>query len=114
MVSNPYEAPQADITGGAASPAAAPLPPDLEMKAMELLGRKRSRVTGISFAVSGAVCVGLLALVLGLLLAFIVGGAIGGAIARAYVGSQTERLVAEVCAELGIPPGSFKPETYLL
>lgn len=118
MGSNPYEAPQADI-GGAATPqgsaAARPLPPDVEMKAMELLGRKRSRLTGISFAVAGAVCVGLLALVLGLLLAFIVGGAIAGAIARGYVKSQTERLADEVCAELGLPPGSFRPDTsYLL
>ena len=85
------------------------------MKATELLGRKRSRLTGIAFAVSGAVCVGLLTLVLGFLLAFIVGGALAGAIARGYVKSQTERLAAEVCTELGLAPGSFNPDPrYLL
>jgi len=121
MGTNPYEAPQADIGGGAgaqasaAGAAAKPLPPELEMKAMELLGQKRSRLTGISFAVAGAVCVGILTLLLGLLLALIVGGALAGIIARAFVKSKTEALADEVCAELGLPRGSFRPDTrYLL
>jgi hypothetical protein len=90
------------------------LPPEVELRAMELLGRKRSRLTGTSFAIAGAICVAALAFVTGLLWAFVVGGAIAGAISKAYVRSRTALLVAEVCAELGIPPGSFKPEGYLL
>jgi hypothetical protein len=125
MGSNPYEAPKADLAktdlaGGAPLLAgtvavSAPLPPELELKATALLGQKRSRLTGISFAVTGAACVGLMALLTGLVWAFIVGGALAGAISRAYVKSRTERLAEEVCAELGLPPGSFKPDAnYLL
>jgi hypothetical protein len=119
MGSNPYEAPRADITGGAPpSPGAAQpvaeLSPELEMKAMELLGRKRSRSTGASFAVSWAVCTGVLALVTGLFWAVVIGGALAGVISKAYVAGQTPRLVEQVSSELGIPPGAFKPERYLL
>jgi hypothetical protein len=120
MGTNPYEAPRTEISGGGAIPAPGLidgpsfLPAELEIRAMELLGRKRSRSTGASFAVAGAICVAALAFVTGLFWAFVVGGAIAGAISKAWVRSRTPALVAEVCAELGIAPGLFKPEGYLL
>ena len=119
MGTNPYEAPHADIqTAGAAPPGlsdgTSSLPPEVELKAMALLGHKRSRSTGASFAVAWAASIAVLMFVTGLLWAFIVGGALAGVISRAWVRSRTPRLVAEVCAELGLPPGSFQPERYLL
>ena len=119
MDPNPYRAPKADLTGGSA-PAVAPLAPgeplpdELELRAMQLLGRKRSRLTGVSFAVSWAIFSVLLALFVGLIGAFIVGGALAGVFSRSYVRGKTPTLVAEVSAELGIPPGAFQPERYLL
>jgi hypothetical protein len=117
MGTNPYEAPQADISSGGApglSEATSSLPPEVELKAMELLGRKRSLSTGASFAVSWAACIAVLMFVTGLVWAFIVGGALAGVISRSFVRARTPRLVAEVCAELGLRPGSFRPERYLL
>jgi len=119
MGSNPYEAPEADVGGGASPQPGAEGPPsqlspELEMRAMALLGHMRSRATGVSFAVSWAVCTGLLALVTGLVWAAIVGGILAGVISRAWVAGQTPQFVERVSAELGIPPGTFKPEQYLL
>ena len=119
MGSNPYEAPRADSTGGPSPPQGADspaieLPPELEMKAMELLGQKRSRSTGASFAVSWAACTAVLFLVTGLVWAVIIGGVLAGVISKAYVARQTPRLVEEISAELGIPPGAFRPERYLI
>src|SRR5215468_4000311 len=115
MGTNPYEAPQADRAGkapqteeGGATPPPE-LPPELEMKAMELLGRKRSRATGASFAVMWAVCTGVLALVTGLVWAAIAGGILAGVISKFYVSDQTPRYIERVSAELGIPPGAFRP-----
>lgn len=119
MGSNPYEAPQADITGGVPPAAgvaegATRLPPELENRATQLLGAKRSRATGMAFAIAGASCIGVCSLLLGLLLGFIVGGALATVISKAYVRGQTPRYIREVCSELGIPPGAFRPEQYLL
>jgi hypothetical protein len=119
MDPNPYEAPKADLSGSGARavtplPSGEALPAELELRAMELLGRKRSRLTGVSFAVSWAIFTVLLALFLGLIWAFILGGALAGAFSRYHVRNKTPILVAEVSAELGIPPGAFQPERYLL
>jgi hypothetical protein len=116
---NPYEPPKSDIVAGAFSSgsglaAGQALPPDIEAKAMELLGRKRSRAAGISFAVAWAVCTPMLLLVTGLLLALIIGGALAGAISKLYVKSSTQAFVTQVSRELGIPPGAFRPERYLI
>src|SRR6476646_3453661 len=119
MGTNPYEAPQADIHIGAGgvpglSEATASRPPEVGLRAMELLGGKRSRAAGASFAVAGAACIAVLMFVTGLVWAFVVGGALAGVISRSFVRARTPRLVAEVCAELGLAPGSFRPERYLL
>ena len=119
MAPNPYEAPKTDIAVGPGpqAPGAAtvptPLPPEVERKAFELFGQKRSRLTGISFAVSGVFCIGLMSVLTGMLVGFILGGALGGAIAKVFVRSQTGRLAGQVCAELGIPRWAFNPERYL-
>jgi hypothetical protein len=119
MGSNPYEAPQADITGRASSPPGAedpvaPLSPEMENRATQLLGSKRSRAGGASFAIAGAICVGVMMLLFGLFLGLIIGGALAGAISRAYVRARTPRYIEQVCAELGIPRRAFNPERYLL
>jgi len=113
MGSNPYEAPRSDIVGAGEQPEVV-LPAEVEGRAMELLGRKRSRSAGASFAVSWAICIAVLIFVTGLVWAFIIGGALAGLISKAYVRGRTPRLVEQVCAELGIPPGAFKPERYLI
>jgi len=123
MGTNPYEAPQADIDrgNGATAPplpglsdGTSSLPPEVELRAMALLGHKRSRTAGASFAVAWAACIALLIFVTGLAWAFIVGGILAGVISRVYVVSRTAVLVAQVCDELGLPPGSCRPEQYLL
>lgn len=114
MEQNPYEPPKADIGVGSSSGSGQPLPADVEAKAMELLGRKRSSAAGISFAVAWAVCTPLLLLVTGLLLALIIGGVAAGAISKLYVKSRTQAYVTQVSQELGIPPGAFRPERYLI
>ena len=119
MGTNPYEAPNADITGVASSvpglsDGMSSLPPEVELRAMALLGHKRSRSTGASFAIAWAACIAVLMFVTGLIWAFFVGAALAGVISRAYVRSRTPALVAAVCKELGLPPGSFRPERYLL
>ena len=116
MASNPYEAPRADIGPAPAAPApgATIMSPEVERRAFELFGQKRSRLTGISLAVSGIFCIGLMALLTGLLPGFIFGGALAGAITRGFVRSQTSRLAAAVCDELGIARSSFNPERYLI
>ena len=121
MGTNPYEAPQADISGrsptfegqGAAG-AVTSLPPELENRATALLGQKRSRAAGASLAVAGAACIGPSILLFGFLLAFIIGGVIATVISKAWVKGRTQHYIARVCAELGIPPGAFRPEKYLL
>lgn len=120
MGTNPYEAPRAEIGNAATAPlpglsdGASLLPPEVELRAMTLLGQKRSRTAGASFAVAWAACSGVLIFVTGVAWAFIVGGILAGVISRAYVGSRTPALVAQVCDELGLPLGSFRPEQYLL
>ena len=119
MDQNPYEPPKAEIAAGSSSGSGladggAPLPPELEAKAMELLGHMRSRSAGASFAVAWAICIAVLVLFMGLLLAFIVGAAIAGAISRYHVKSRTHVFVDRVSAQLGIPPGAFRPERYLI
>jgi uncharacterized membrane protein len=116
---NPYEPPKADIGAGASSSgsglaAGQLLPPDVEAKAMELLGRKRSSAGGISFAVAWAVCTPTLLLVTGVLLALIIGGTLAGAISKLWVQSRTQAYVTQVSQELGIPAGAFRPERYLI
>ena len=118
MEQNPYEPPKADIGGQSSSaselPAVQPLAADVEAKAMELLGRMRSRSAGASFAVAWAICIAVLVLFVGLLLAFIIGAAIAGAISRYHVKARTQVFVDRVSAQLGIPPGAFRPERYLI
>jgi hypothetical protein len=83
---------------------------------MRLLGQERSRATGITYGVWWAICFVTLGpiLGLGLLWAFIFGGVLAGVISKYRVSAQTPKLVAQVSAELGIPPGAFQPERYLL
>jgi len=81
---------------------------------MELLGRMRSRSAGASFAVAWAICIAVLMLFVGLLLALIVGAAMAGAISRYHVKARTQVFVDRVSAQLGIPPGAFRPERYLI
>jgi hypothetical protein len=121
MGTNPYEAPRSEIGEGSTAPplpglsdGTSSLPPEVDLRAMALLGQKRSRSAGASFAVAWAVCIGLLIFVTGVAWAFVVGGILAGVISRAWVQSKTAALVAEVCDELGLPPGSFRPEQYLL
>jgi hypothetical protein len=119
MSSNPYEAPKADVAGEASPQAgaeglAAALTPELEMRAMALLGQKRSRSAGISFFVSWAVGTPILAMVTGLVWAAVAAAILAGIISKSWVASQTPHLVDQVSAELGIPKGAFRPEQYLL
>ena len=119
MEQNPYEPPKAEIGAGSPSPASGatagqPLPAELEAKAMELLGRLRSSSAGISFGIAFGISTALLLLVTGLLLALIFGGIIGGAISKLWVKSRTDVFVHRVSEELGIPPGVFRPERYLI
>jgi hypothetical protein len=117
---NPYEPPKADIVVGPDSPAAtfvdggSSLPPELEAKAMELLGRKRSSAGGISFAVAWLLWTPVLWLVTSVVPALIIGGALAGAISRVYVKARTQAYIRQVSAKLGIPPGAFRPERYLI
>lgn len=114
---NPYEPPRADVEAAPApaTPEGEPsLSPELELQAMRLLGQKRVRAAGISFGIWWAISFLALSLVTGLLWAFIGGGALAGVISKARVRAKTGALVAQVCAELGIPPGAFRPERYLI
>jgi hypothetical protein len=119
VAQNPYEPPKAEVVAGSSSGSGLayngpPLAPDLEAKAMELLGRMRSRSAGASFAVAWAICIAVLVLFMGLLLAFIVGAAMAGAISRYHVKSRTQVFVDRVSAQLGIPAGAFQPQRYLI
>lgn len=118
MSSNPYEAPKAEA--GEASPQpgaegeATVLTPELEMKAMALLGQKRSASAGISFVVAWLVCTPILGLMTGLVWAAVAGAILAGIISKSWVASQTPHLVYRVAKQLGIPKGAFRPEKYLL
>lgn len=119
MGTNPYEAPQTDISGNSPPPPGAPgavtsLPPELENRATALLGQMRSRGAGASLAVAGAISLVPSVVLFGVVLGFIIGGVIATAISKAWVRGRTQHYIDKVCAKLGIPPGLFRPEKYLL
>jgi hypothetical protein len=116
---NPYEPPKADLGRASAPPPSGLSPghalaPELEMKAMALLGRKRSSAGTISFCVAWAASAPLLLMLVGFAPALIGGAVLAGAISKVYVKSRTEAFVARVSDELGIPPGAFRPERFLI
>jgi hypothetical protein len=124
MNENPYAPPRADINqppspsavaGSTSSGAPAEqLPPELEARAMQLLGQMRSRATGVAFGISWAGSILVLFFVVGLIPGLIVGAILGGVISKAYVKSQTPALVEKVSRQLGIKPGLFNPDRYLI
>jgi len=70
----------------------APLPPELEMQAVRVLGE----------------------IGLGLIPAGVLGGLAGGGIAKGYVNLRKPAMIDAVSRQLGIPTGLFNPDKYLL
>ena len=122
MDDNPYAPPATDMDSPVAPIVGASagagdqthLSPELEMKAMEMLGQRRSRAGVRSFGVAWGICIVALIFVTGLVPALIVGSIIAGAISKVYVKSHKQAMVDAVAAELGIRPGLFAPDRYLL
>jgi hypothetical protein len=113
---NPYAPPAAPDDPWYAGPAPARLAPDVEARAMELLGKLRSRTVARSFAVGWMASMGgLMAVVgMGLIPALIVGSLLGGAISKAYCRWRRPALAEKVCRQLGIDPRAFAPDRYLI
>jgi hypothetical protein len=107
---NPFAPPKADLEGGPVER----LSPEMEARAMEMLGKLRARTGAISFAVIWPLCTAVLMLGLGLIWALIVGSVIGAALSRAYVKARRRAMVESVCRALGVRPGSFNPDQYLI
>ena len=110
MSENPFAPPKADLEGGPVER----LSPEMEARAMEMLGKLRARTGAISFAVIWPLCTAVLMLGLGLIWALIVGSVIGAALSRAYVKARRRAMVESVCRALGVRPGSFNPDQYLI
>ena len=108
---NPFAPPKADLEGGAPNER---LSPEVEARAMEMLGKLRARAGLVSFAVFWPLSAGVLMLGVGLIWGLIVGSVVGGALSRAYVKARRHAMIARVCRTLGINRGAFSPDKYLI
>jgi hypothetical protein len=119
---NPYAPPKSGVNAGdpgaagAGAPAALErLPPDVELRAMQALGRRRSRAGQRAFAGGWLGSVALLMLFgLGFVPALLVGAAIGGAFSKFYVRHRKNAMIDAVCVELSIPRRAFAPDQYII
>lgn len=94
---------------------AVPLPPELEMEAVRVLGQMRARAASWAFAIGWLASTACLMLIgLGLIPAGLLGGLAGGGIAKGYVHVRKPAMIDAVSRALGIPTGLFNPDKYLL
>ena len=121
---NPYTPPKANVENqtpvakradAAAAGPVAPLSPELEMRAMAELGKRRASVRNRTLAITlPSSAIVLMVIGLGFIPAMIVGSALGGVLTKVYMKRRNRSLANDVCRALGINPLAFNPERYLI
>jgi hypothetical protein len=89
--------------------------PDLEMKAMQEIGRLRTKVGTWSFVIAWPALTALMFFVgLGLIWAFLLAAVLAGAASKAFVSSQTNAIIEEACRRVGVSRVALGAERYIL
>jgi hypothetical protein len=119
---DPYRPPKANLNAGEGDSFAPGvlrpeerLSPEVEMRAMAELGKRRAKTRNRTFAIAWPVCTaGLMLVGLGLIPAGLIGSALAGLATKGYMKSRNRALADAVARDLGVNPLAFSPERYLI